>query len=116
MSFALAIKDRKSFVTWTVFTIFCILFSTIYEFFSFGVFSIYMIALGVWPLFLGILPSLFFKEHMGRFWTDGILMITLGSMLQGILEIYGTSSIYPIIMMAAGVAFLMLAGVLHLFE
>jgi len=89
-----AIRTNRTLQAWTGITLFCFLFSMIYEFFSFGVISWYMCLLALIPLFLGVMPVLA-AEDMGRYWNDGVLCLIAGSALQGILEIYGTDSPYP---------------------
>lgn len=57
-----------------------------------------MIYMFVYPLFLGLVPCIIL--HMlelpmpSRCYQDGVLIITIGSCLRGILEIYGTTSPY----------------------
>ena len=102
---------------WTAITLFTIIFAAVYEHFSFGVYSNAMIFMFVFPLVLGVIPSLILSlkgwGSLPRLWNDGVIAITLGSMLTGILEIYGTSSFYTPILMIAG--FILLAlGVLQI--
>jgi len=99
------IKTSRTLKTWLAVTLFCLLFSLVYEYFSFGVISWYMCLLSLIPLLLGVLPSLFFGD-MGRLWNDGVLCLIAGSALQGILEIYGTDSPYPVWFLIAGLLLL----------
>lgn len=89
-------------------TIFCAAFGGIYEAFSFGVYSRFMIYAFGWPLVFGMIPALFFyvRENADkagavteanlvwpkRFWHTGVAILTVGSIFRGILDIYGTSS------------------------
>ena len=103
---------------WGIIAIFCGVFSLIYEFFSHGVYSNAMIYLFAFPLLLGAVPC-FLLEHRSmampnRFFQDGVLMITLASLLSGILEIYGTSSDYTRWFFIAGIAVYAL-GVIGIF-
>ena len=102
------IKKNKPFLIWLGITLFCILFALIYEMFSFGVYSMRMILMFLYPLLLGVLPCLFFRQGTGRFWNDGILLLTGGSLLGGVLEIYGTSSSLTDMIFWLGVIFLIL--------
>ncbi len=111
-----AIKENHAFLVWTVLTGFCLVFSMIYEYFSFGVWSNYMGFLALIPLFLGVFPSLFAGGSAGRFWNDGVLCLIAGSALQGILEIYGTDSPYPVWFLLAGLAFFLLGVLGKLFR
>lgn len=100
MRFVLDIKSCRS---WLFITLFCILFSSVYECFSFGVISLNMILLFMYPLLLGVIPCLILKKDMGRFYNDGVLLLTLASMLNGIFDIYGTNSSYPAYMIVLGI-------------
>ena len=92
-----------------VFTIICAVFGAIYEKFSHGVYSSYMIYAFLIPLFFSVVPNtlwiLFGKkdipEASRHLWNYGIATITVGCMLKGVLEIYGTTNrhliVYPII-------------------
>ena len=80
--------------------LFCALFGAVYELFSHSVFSYYMLYAFMIPLVGGAL--LFFL--MGYFqwkipgkvsrslWQFGIAALTVGCLLQGVLEIYGTTN------------------------
>ena len=104
----LDIKTNKLFQIWTAITLFTALFAAVYEYFSFGVYSPYMIFAFLSPLLFGVIPSLLVPKVMGRGWTDGILLLTGGSILIGIFEIYGTSSVWPHRIMMAGILFMIL--------
>lgn len=99
-------------------TLFCIIFSIVYETFSHGVYSIYMIGLGLIPLVLGVLPSYLALKLAGlrssNQWQAtvhalAVLSLTLGSALQGVLEIYGTTSTWTIYYLVLGMALLWLS-------
>lgn len=90
------------------FAIFAALFGAIYEMFSHEVYSYYMIyAFGI-PLVLGVLcqvltPVLFKRFPHGfesALWNLSIVTYTVGSLLKGIVDIYGSSNrklvFYPI--------------------
>ena len=82
-------------------SLFCVLFGAIYEMFSHEVYSFYMIYAFAFPLAGGVLPflvvSLFRpKWYPGVFalnlYHSGIASLTVGSVVQGVLEIYGTTN------------------------
>ncbi len=89
-------------------SIFCALFGAIYEAFSFGVYSYFMIYAFGWPLIFGTLPFLArgAKKQSGsvagqgrllrrwglRLYHAGVATLTVGSIFRGILDIYGTTS------------------------
>ena len=82
------------------FTAFIALFGGIYEIFSHGVFSYFMIYAFAIPLALGVIPYLFLalfgkilpSAFSNCFWNYGIVTLTLGSVMKGVLEIYGTDN------------------------
>lgn len=101
-----AIEKRSYPKFYLLLSLFCALFSVIYEHFSFGVTSYAMVFMAAAPLGLGFLPSLLFRKYLGaepdRFYNDGVVLITLGMCVQGVLEIYGTSSPWTLSLYGAG--------------
>ncbi len=92
---------RKISLIYLLVAIFCALFGIIYEQFSHGVYSGYMIFAFAFPLIGGTLPfaalSLFahglLPGRLPRFlYNAGIAALTVGSMMKGVLEIYGTTN------------------------
>ena len=61
-----ATKMQKTAEIYLYVTIFCALFGAVYEYFSFGVYSYFMIYAFLWPLILGVLPFMI----MGRKFDD----------------------------------------------
>ncbi len=107
-------EDRKRFartaLIYLLVSIFCALFGAVYELFSHGVYSFDMIYAFAYPLIGGALPFLilFFVRTKrypnalaGNLYHGGIATLTVGSIMQGILEIYGTTNAltryYPLI-------------------
>ena len=86
------IKIYKPALVWLGISGFFALFAAIYEHFSFGVYSVPMICAFLYPLLLGFLPCLVLGRNIGRLWNDGVLLLLFGSVLTGVLEIYGTTS------------------------
>lgn len=78
----------------------CAVIGFVYELFSHGVWSVYMIGAFAVPLALGVLPNLiialFRMKTPGMaaetLYACGIVTLTLGSILTGVLEIYGTTN------------------------
>ena len=100
------------------FSLFCALFGAVYEKFSFGVYSFYMIYAFIIPLILGSIPllsiAIWGKVYPDKkaltAWNCGIAALTVGCIVQGVLEIYGTTNhlmiVYPIagfILLSAGI-------------
>ena len=118
------VKLQKTAEIYLYVTIFCALFGAVYEYFSFGVYSYYMIYAFLWPLVMGVMPFMIMGRKYGKqymkseekgitiseghicndetvtagceydfqFWHAGVATLTVGSMFQGIVKIYGTSS------------------------
>ena len=94
----------------------CAVFSLVYEFFSHGVVSLWMVALFSYPLLLGMIPAVICacahvrESHLARqLWACGVITLAMGSCLRGVLEIYGTTSELILPYPAAGVGLLALA-------
>ena len=88
-------------------TLFIVLFGAVYETFSHGVFSFYMLYAFSVPLVFGVtlyLILLFARRYPGRvflnLWNSAIAAFSAGSVFKGVLEIYGTTNslviVYPI--------------------
>ena len=100
--YILDIKDvKKQLIFYLLFTVFCILFAIIYQSFSFGVYSNYMSYAFLLPAIFGILVSFilyFFKINKmpskleSNLYNFGIVTLTIGSIVNGVLEIYGTTN------------------------
>ena len=90
-------------------TVFCALFGAVYELFSHEVWSCFMICAFAFPLLLGAIPFFLMwkrgKPIPGRtpdLVHAGVAALTVGSILQGVLEIYGTSNPLTAVYWAAG--------------
>ena len=96
---------------------FVALFGAIYEHFSFGVWSFWMVYAFA-PFFLGGLWLLVLSKSNNRsgdlflgLLEPGLVMLTLGSILAGVVEIYGTENrLLPVLPTVGGI--LTLAAVL----
>ena len=102
---------RTAFIHLAI-AIFTALFGAVYENYSHGVYSYYMIYAFAFPLVMGTLPyiaiALFgIKRYpssvTNAIYNCAIATLTLGSILQGVLVIYGTSNtlVYVHIIMGA---------------
>ena len=80
--------------------LFCTLFGAVYELFSHGVYAYGMLYAFAFPLVLGVLPLLLLTmlraPYPNRFarsaYHAGIAALTVGSLVSGALEIYGTTN------------------------
>ena len=115
----LSILDiKRTIIKYIFFTIFILVFGQIYEHFSFGVISNYMIYAFLIPLILGLLINtiIYFTKIVPSktgscLYNNGIITLTVGSILRGVLDIYGTTNMYLKIYLYAGVL-LIIAGII----
>ena len=78
---------------------FCALFGAVYELFGHEVYSYFMIYAFAFPLLLGAVPFFLMQKRAIPFPGKaadlihaGVAALTVGSIVQGVLEIYGTSN------------------------
>lgn len=121
-------KSRKEIeklvLTYLLVTIFCASFGAVYEWFSHGVFSYYMLYAFMVPLLGGIVPFycvLYFQSkipgHIARrFHHFGISTLTVGCIFCGVLEIYGTTNHLVILYFIVGGFFLFLGNLMYLLQ
>ena len=106
-------------------SILCAVFGAVYEVFSHGVYSYYMIYAFAFPLILGTLPFLLlsfignraksFPGSVARcFYHSAIIVMTVRSIMTGILEIYGTTNQLLSIYWFAGAGLLLAAIISYL--
>lgn len=95
---------KKQALRYLLFSIFLIIFGTVYEQFSHGVNSNYMIYAFLIPLIFGFGSSIIIKKHPSKLsnilYSLGVITLTFGSLFKGVLDIYGTTNkliiVYPI--------------------
>lgn len=111
-------RVRKTVLVYFGVMLFCGLFSLIYEHFSHGVYSNYMVYLFLFPLLGGVVPfaalgkmsRLPFPDRVPfNLYNSGIATLSVGSCLTGILEIYGTTSVYTNVYWIVGAALTVLS-------
>ena len=74
-------------------TLFLAAFGAIYEYFSFGVFTPFMYGAFLIPLIPGFIRVLIFRDNMTEFIAHmGIMTLSVGSIIEGVLLIYGTTN------------------------
>ena len=96
----------------------CAIFGGIYEKFSHGVYSNYMVYAFMIPLMLSVFPSLLLllnakieiPEAARNLWNFSVAALTVGCIFKGVLEIYGTTNWLTILYLAVA-AGLMAAAV-----
>ena len=81
--------------------LFLVFFGAVYEHFSFGVYSAHMVYAFLYPLVLGMLPMMlliflrarrFPSRTVLRMMACAIFTLSVGSLLKGVLDIYGTEN------------------------
>lgn len=112
-------------VRYAVATAFCALFGFVYEQFSHGVWSRYMMFFFAVPLVGGLLPAILLASLRGArlprrlardAWASAVATLTVGCCLAGVFEIYGTTSDYVLIYAVAGGALAAVAAGAYVFE
>lgn len=103
------------------YSLFCFVFGLIYEQFSHGVYSYYMIYAFFIPLIMGFIGSLLIyilklKINNVSFslYNLSILTLTLGSFVKGALDIYGTTNSLVIIYLYSGIVLFLLSIMLYI--
>lgn len=117
-------EATKKVMGYVLITIAVAVFGAVYEYFSFGVYSYYMIYAFAVPLIFGVLPWIFIaSDRMGKgaaekdfppmytinLWGSGIATLTTGSVFHGILDIYGTTSSLSKVYFIVGACLLLIA-------
>ena len=100
---------------------FCALFGGVYEAFSHEVYSYWMIYAFAFPLVLGALPLLVIRMTGAAYPNRavrsaqhaGVASLTVGSLVTGALEIYGTTHPLTIVYWIAGCALLLAAAAIY---
>ncbi len=95
-------QAAKTALVYLILSVFCALFGAVYELFSHEVYSFYMIYAFGFPLVGGALPyGILSAFHLskksssalaGNLYHSGIATLTVGSIVRGILDIYGTTN------------------------
>ena len=93
-------------MVYLIISIFTAFFGAVYEVFSHGIYSYYMIYAFAFPLVFGVLPFLLITliprcaipSYASRSCLHAaVATATVGSIIQGVLDIYGTDSMLVII-------------------
>jgi hypothetical protein len=102
--------QQKLILTDLLASLFCVLFGAVYEVYGHGVYSYGMIYAFAFPLVLGVLPfmllTMLHAPYPNRFargaYHAGIAALTVGSLVSGALEIYGTTNPLTLVYWIAG--------------
>ena len=117
-------RNVKPLLIWLCITLFCGLFSFVYESFSHGVFSPFMVWLFLFPLIGGVLPAAAFtvlrcaavSQWIRRIWRAGVATLTVGSCMTGIFEIYGSDAPLLTWYWYVGFFWILIAAIAYLFS
>lgn len=99
-------QNKTEILFYAVESLLALVIGAVYELFSHQVYSPFMYLMFMIPLLLGVLPNLAARLLDKSFITSkdakatyklGVLTLIFGSFLKGVLDIYGTSSVYPIL-------------------
>lgn len=113
---------QKTLVGYSILTIFFLVFSSIYESFSFGETSLHMHYLFVVPLVGGVILALLLKiiPNLGRIslnlWNSSVAVLTTGMLFRGIVNLSGRSTALDQPYWYVGIAFAILAIVSLFFQ
>ena len=118
-------KLKEQGKKYIIITLVCILFAVIYESFSHGVISNFMVYAFTIPLILGVVVyyMLYFikiKKMPIRFenstYNAAIATYTVGSIMEGVLQIYGTTNSKIYIYLVGGTILLIVSIISYLFR
>ena len=116
---------RKTAFIYLGISIFCIIFTLIYEHYSYGEHSIYMRSMFLFPLIAGTLLSLLahykglettLKRRSYNLWNSGIAIFSNGCLIRGIINISGRFTEYDTIYWFLGICFLLAAIVFYFID
>lgn len=111
-------QNRAELIFYAVESVVTLVIGTVYELFSHQVYSPFMYLMFMIPLLLGLAPNLAARMLDKSFITSkdaratyklGVLTLIFGSFLKGVLDIYGTSSIYPLLYLPAAAVLIIVA-------
>ena len=120
-------KDRKrvrgTFFIYLGIVVFCGIFGIVYEMFSHGIVSFFMLFGFLFPLVLGLVPYIIL--FIGKVnscpnvvasyaYNAGVATVTVGSYFKGVIDIYGTTrDVYVIIYFSIGIVLLLLGLIIY---
>lgn len=112
-----ALRTSRNYLLTALFLAF---FGAVYEHFSHQVYSYFMIYAFAIPLALGALPYLLAVLHQrpvppapaAQLYAGGVMMLSVSSILRGVLDIYGTTNGKLIVLPIAGACMILGAGLL----
>lgn len=118
-------KASHTAFVYLLIVIFCSLFGAVYELYSHEVYSFYMIYAFAFPLIGGVLPFSIlnmasapkYPNALSRnLYHSGIATLTVGSIVRGVLEIYGTMNALTEYYLPVGVSFVAAGIMIYLIQ
>ena len=107
---------KKELKKYLIFSSLCLVFACIYEMFSHQVYSMFMILSFLIPLIMGVgVYALLVKKHFlvnnisNSLYKMSLYTFTFGSIMKGVLDIYGTTNSKLVIYWIVGVIMLVVA-------
>ena len=116
-------KTKKQIIKYFIISIFFLLLGYIYELYSHGVYSYYMIYAFLIPLLMGFIPYLIiyikrFNRNLSelgmRIYNCFILTLTLGCTMKGFLEIYGTTNSLVFIYLKVSIILIIISLIINI--
>ena len=108
-------KIRKNYL---LYSLFLIIFAVIYELFSHGVYSNYMIFAFLIPFIYGYCGSFLMGSGASKIgnmlYNYGIITLSIGSIFKGILEIYGTTNKLLYVYVVLGIMLVIIGIIIYL--
>lgn len=105
-------KDNKKYI---IFMVFCLIFGFVYEIFSHGVYSLFMMCLFVIPLFYLCINLICIRKSFNipfvskKIFDLSMFTFTFFSIVKGVLDIYGTTNSLIYIYLVVGILLLIIS-------
>ena len=99
----------KRMIPYFIVSVICLIFSLIYEYFSHGVISIFMLYAFSIPLTAGILRLIFNKWLNNTIYRASWITLLVYSYMRGVIEIFGTTNMYLPIFLYVSIGLLLLS-------
>ena len=118
-------RSLKTVLVYLLISVFCALFGAVYEIYSHEVYSFYMIYAFAFPLVGGAVPFAIlallanhgYPSALARnLYHSGIATLAVGSIVRGVLEIYGTTNRLSSYYWPIGFAFCLFGIVFYLLQ
>ncbi len=115
-------STKKTASTYLFTTLFCIALNYVYSLFGHGVSSPFMSYAFVFSLVLGVVGFILLgwldldNRVAFNLYNAGIATLTVGSILQGIIDIAGADTTYPVFYFFIGTVFVVVGGLMYFYQ